>query len=210
VKASLFDFVEEGINKARYDMSSSIILIGPTRTGKTTLSKLLGIALKMPAIDLDELRWGYHDEIGYDAAKAQNIARKEGLKSLLNYWKPFSIHAVERVLQDYPVNHVIAFGAWHTIYDDEALLERAKAALEPFKHIILILPSPDVDESYRILRQRHEISSPDFPPEEADKMMEDLRQFMNHPSNTYLATMTVYTGETSSEESCSKIMQAIQ
>lgn len=43
-----------------------IILIGPTGIGKTTVSKLLAERLGMPRVALDEIRFGYYKEIGYD------------------------------------------------------------------------------------------------------------------------------------------------
>ena len=45
---------------------TNIILIGPSGAGKSTVSKLLSEKLKLPTLELDELRWAYHDEIGYD------------------------------------------------------------------------------------------------------------------------------------------------
>src|SRR5262245_675725 len=135
-------------------MTASIVLIGPGNAGKTTLSKLLGAALGWPAIDLDNVRWDYFAQIGYDAAKAKEIRQTGGMPALATYWKPFDIYSVECFTRDYPVQHVLAFGAGQSVYDDEAMFQRAQAALAPFPHVILLLPSPDVDESVHITRAR--------------------------------------------------------
>lgn len=47
-------------------MTSDIILIGPPMAGKSTLAVLLSEALKVPKYSLDELRWSFMKEIGYD------------------------------------------------------------------------------------------------------------------------------------------------
>lgn len=191
-------------------MSASIILIGPGKTGKTTLSKLLGAALNLPALDLDELRWRYYAEIGYDAAKAQEIRQQGGMKALADYWKPFDIYGVECLLRDYPSDHVIAFGAGHSVYADEAQFQRAKVALEPFPHVILVLPAPDVEVSVRLTRQRLKIDEPDMTDDFFDAIAAMNRYFIVQPSNSRLATMTVYTAGKSPAETCAEIVQRLR
>ena len=43
-----------------------IILLGPAAVGKTTTAKLLSEKLNKPLISLDDLRFEYYKEIGYD------------------------------------------------------------------------------------------------------------------------------------------------
>ena len=71
---------------------------------------------------------------------------------LLNYWKPFEAQAVEPALTDY--QGVIDFGAGHSVYEDETLLARVQKALAPYPNVILLLPSPDLDESVAIVNAR--------------------------------------------------------
>ncbi|MFN8417741.1 MAG: shikimate kinase [Anaerolineae bacterium] len=135
-------------------MYSTIILIGPVSAGKSTVAALLADKLHMPHVSIDDVRWGYYAEIGYDNAEASRIANSdEGMLGLLRYWKPFEAYAVERVLPDHP-NSVIDFGAGHSFYDDEALFDRVQNALAPYPNVIMLLPSPDLDESARILNDR--------------------------------------------------------
>jgi adenylate kinase family enzyme len=59
-------------------VKTNIILIGPPRTGKSTLGKLLADRVGRPTISLDELRWKYYAEIGYDKTLADEIHQKGG------------------------------------------------------------------------------------------------------------------------------------
>ncbi len=121
-------------------LDRNLILIGPGGAGKSTLAKLLGAALNVPSLDLDNLRKQYYPEIGYDHDLAEQKRHEGGMKALAAYWKPFEIYSVERMLQDYPVGHVIAFGAGQSVYEDEAFFRRAQTALAPHP-VILLLPS---------------------------------------------------------------------
>ena len=134
---------------------STIILIGPMSAGKTTIAPLLAEKLGLEHCALDEVRWDYYNEIGYDEAEVARISKAEGLMGRLRYWKPFEAHSVERVLADHH-NCVVDFGAGHSVYEDESLLARVERALAPFPNVILLLPSPDLDESAKIVNARLE------------------------------------------------------
>ena len=60
-----------------------IILIGPVRTGKSTLGKLLAEKLGLPQVSLDDLRWKYYGEIGYDEDLAQEFRKQGGFLALV-------------------------------------------------------------------------------------------------------------------------------
>jgi hypothetical protein len=174
---------------------ATIILIGPSKTGKTTLAKLLTERLNLPLAELDDLRWNYYAEIGYDPTFAQQLRREKGFAALAAYWKPFDIHGVERVVAEH-AGSVISFGAGHSYYDDDILFARAKQALAPVKNIVLVLPSPDIEESMQILTDRLRMEMPDIKGDILD--LNEL--FLRHHSNDDLATMTVYTKGQSPEE----------
>jgi shikimate kinase len=187
----------------------SIILIGPMSAGKSTIHKALSEALGYTALELDELRWDYYTEIGYDKEKERKLREEEGLGAVLKYWKPFEVHAVERVLKTYPENHVVAFGAGHSVYEDKDLFQRAKEALAPFPYVILLLPTEDMTANEAILRARFHAAEPEMPEDLLDTIMGFNRVFLTHPSNARLATHTVYTEGKSVEESCAEIMRLI-
>ncbi len=182
-------------------MSANIILIGPSLTGKSTLAALLGERLERPVCELDTLRWDYYAEIGYDPERAKQIRAAGGMPALASYWKPFDIHAVERVLADYPSDTVISFGAGHSVYDEDAAFERAKRALVGHK-VVHVLPSAKLDESIQILKDR--VAALGFAPEGDITNMN--RYFLEHHSNSDLATITVYTQGKTPEQTCDEII----
>jgi shikimate kinase len=201
-------------------MSTDIILIGPMGAGKSTQGKLLSEKLNLPRCAMDEVRFGYYREIGYDEALAEQIQRREGFLGLYRYWKAFEIHAVERVLAEHR-HCVIDFGAGHSVYEDEALFARAQRALAPYKNVVLLLPSPDLDEAVRLLRER----SSGF------ELVRNLRSgarawarnrrpsdggfdfaeyFVKHPSNHALAKIVVYTHGKTPEETRDEILERVE
>jgi hypothetical protein len=167
-------------------MKSIIILIGPMSAGKSTLAKLLAKRLKVKRIELDDVRQKFYSEIGYDEGYASRIIGEEGMMGLIEYWKPFEAHAVERAIQEYD-NCVLDFGAGHSVYQDSELFSRVEQALEPIKHVILILPSPDLEQSAEVVNQRFS----DFLLNEVGKTDPELLQlnshFVHHPSNQLLS-----------------------
>ena len=178
---------------------TDIILIGPIGAGKSTLGKLLSQKLMLPQVSLDDLRFNYYNEIGYDESLAQQI-RQKGFLELYRYWKPFEAYAVERVLAEHS-NCVIDFGAGHSVYEDDALLARVQVAMEFYQNVFLVLPSPDLNESVAILRERRgEIIS---------NGVDFHEHFTKHHSNHNLAKIVVYTKGRTPEETSDEIMARI-
>ncbi len=188
-------------------MPSNIILIGPMRAGKTTLGRLLATEFKQPqTVSLDILGGLYAEEAGLDPVRAAQIRAAEGPLGFLSYSRPFYLHAVERVLQDYP-GRVIDFGAGPSVHDDPADFERVRQALAPYPNVVLVLPSPDLDESARILRERAAHKPSQFLDEIREQLGYDLNEyFLRHPSNFTLAKHVVYTAGRSPEETRDEIL----
>ncbi|MBD2102667.1 shikimate kinase [Leptolyngbya sp. FACHB-261] len=178
-------------------MTSEIILIGPIGAGKSTIGGLLSHRLGLPQCSMDKLRWSYYKEIGYDEDLAEHIRKTEGFWEINQYWQPFEAYAVERLLQEHN-QCVIDFGAGHSVYEDVDLFQRVQRALAPYPNVILLLPSPDLDESIRILNERNEYVFDGKP-----NVNEHL---VRHSSNYELAKFTVYTKNKRPEESCDEIL----
>ena len=177
-----------------------IILIGPIGAGKSTVGELLAKKLDILQVSMDDLRVSYYKEIGYDEEFAKHKREIEGLWGIYHYWKPFEAYAVERILAEHQ-NCVIDLGAGHSVYEDDALFARVQRALVPYPNIILLLPSPDPDESVAILNEREE-----FLREIKPNINE---HFITHHSNYDLAKFTVYTKDKTPEQTFDEIIALI-
>ena len=67
--------------------------------GKTSVAKELALFFKTERLSIDNLRWTYFDEIGYDKEKA-DVLMKKGHQDLMEYWEPFQGHAVKRMMKE--------------------------------------------------------------------------------------------------------------
>ncbi len=178
-------------------MAAAIILIGPMGAGKSTLGRLLADRLGRPYRALDAVGERYYREVGYDPALEQRRRAAAGVLAALRYRAPFNLHAVERCLAEHR-DGVIDFGAGHSVYDDPALLARAGQILAPYDNVVLVLPSPDVAESVRILHARRPLAP--------DRGVDLHAYAVSHPANHALAKLVVYTQGKTPEETRDAIL----
>ncbi len=177
--------------------------------GKSTIAEILAAQLALPRIPLDDLRWDYYAEIGYDQTVVEDLMQgNTSLQAVVEYWKPFEAHAVERVLQDHD-HGVLDFGGGHSVHADEALFARVQAALKPYPNVILLLPSPEAEASINILNARVQKGMlAEFG--DVDPYLYELnRHFVTHPSNQTLAKQIVYTNDDSPETTVNTILALI-
>lgn len=176
-----------------------IILIGPVGAGKSTIGALLATALGLPQVSLDDIRFDYFRELGYDEAFGRRLREEEGFPALVNYWKPFEAHAVERVVADHR-DCVFDFGAGYTVHEDPVLFERVRMALAPFRNVVLLLPDPEVATSQAIMES--------YDPYVARDREINLH-FLSHPSNKLLAKQVVYWRGLTPEQTRDKVLAAL-
>src|SRR5688572_2756727 len=105
-------------DRARHE----VILIGPIRTGKSTLGGILAQRLGLPQVAVDAIRFGYYEQIGYDYDRTRAVSGREGFDGVYRYWKRFELYSVERILAEH-ADCVVDFGGGHSIYEDDALFE---------------------------------------------------------------------------------------
>ena len=179
-------------------MKPEIILIGPIGSGKTTVAELLSMRTGLPRRSLDELRWKYYDEIGYDRDLARQKRTEEGFWGLYHYWKPFEAYAVGRLLNSFH-ECIFDLGGGHSVYEDGKLFHRVQDLLAPYPHVVLLLPSPDKEESIEILHSRNEYDS--------DGQREVNEHFVRHHSNYDLAKHIVYTKDKDLDQICGEIFR---
>lgn len=211
-------------------MPSDIVLIGPLRAGKSTAGKLLAQKLELPFHEIDTLRWQYYKEIGFEMAEVERILAKDGVAGVYRHWKPFEAHAVERLLAEHS-GCVFALGGGHSVYEDAALFEKVRKVLEPYDNVVLLLPSPDLDESVRLLRERSRVKPFKRFLSKARRTLSSLLQgklprkprvaqggeqidlidhFVRHPSNHDLAKIVVYTQGKTPEQTCEEVLSKVR
>lgn len=185
-------------------MRSEIVLIGPPFAGKSTLGKLLAEELGRPQVSLDELRWDYYREIGFDEALAQELRQKGGFLTVVAYWSLFNSHAIERMLADH-ANCIFDLGAGPIVFDNELQRDQIKRALAPFAHVVRLLPSSDPEKSIQVLQQRgkHLIGT-------NAQNFDWSAFFVNHRQNQALAKYELYTEGKTPAESCAEIIALTQ
>lgn len=182
-------------------MRSELVLIGPIRAGKSTLAAIISARIGLRQCSMDDYRWKYYDEIGYDAEHAAELKKRFGFRGVYDYWKPFEAHAVERLLSENS-DCIFDFGAGHSVYEDPGLFERVQEALAPFENIVLLLPCPDAKESIEILAQRGEALS--------ESVREINAHFVRHPSNDTLAKHVVYNHGKTEDEAAGEIIRLLR
>jgi len=178
-----------------------VILIGPVNAGKSTIAMLLADRLRVNRASLDEMCWDYFtQDAGYDEAVARQHFECGGQTRALEYVIQFYPGAVERIVAEYP-QAVIELGAGHSVYDDPNQLERVKRILSPYPNVVLLLPSPDPDESLDILNARQSNPYPEI--------VEMNKHFVRHHSNYELATFRVYTKGKTPDETCEDVISRL-
>ena len=151
----------------------------------------------------------YYKDLGFDNEEFRRLRRSSQPHDADLYFEQFFPGAVERLLAENEHQECIFdLGAGHTVYDDEALFAHVQQALAPYPNVVLVMPSPDQDESVRILREREKQRqiNPDFLSDDFDYFGRWVKSHCNYD----LAKITVYTQGKTPEETCEEVLQALR
>ena len=185
---------------------TGIIFIGSVCAGKSTQGKLVAEATDKRSIALDDIANKYYESIGFKRSQFEKIRQENGFLEAYRQLKPYEAYAAKQVLSDYP-NCVIDFGAGHSYYEDRSLFESVKKAMSEYSNVIFLLPSPDLDRSVVVLRQKSI-------QQRGKNWIYDGCDFIEHwvkgNCNHYLATLTIYTEDKTPEETRDEILQKIE
>lgn len=152
-------------------------------------------------MSLDDLRWQYYRAIGYDETLAKTIRQQGGFLALVLYWQLFDVYAIERALAEHPHN-VFDCGAGTGAYESQENLARVQRVLAPYPNVVLVLPSPDIEEALRILQDRDTA-----PP--ADLYFDFNRHFLARGYYQQIAKHTVFTQGKSPAETRDEILNLL-
>lgn len=181
-------------------MEHPIIFIGPIGAGKTTIGKMIAEKLSIPFYSLDEEEKQYTGPVGYDEAHYDLIKEQQGPFPAYEYARGFFDEAVVRFLAAHK-DGVFDLGGGHPVVPDPQKQERIKKALEPYKNIVLLMPTQDTEESLKILYKRNEITDeiPDF-------------NVLYFKDKTFwdIAKVIVYTEGKTPEETCGEVLNKLQ
>jgi len=137
-----------------------IILLGPIAVGKTTTAKLISEKLNKPVISLDDLRFEYYKEIGYNNDHMKELHEKAGIMAIFQYGKIFDAYSIERMLEEYQ-DCIFDFGGGNVVSGYNFDLERIKKALQPYENVVFLTPSADKEETLEFIYKRRHVKSID-------------------------------------------------
>ncbi len=177
-------------------MNSNIIVIGPIRSGKSSICKKLSEKLNKNHVDMDDQRANLYPKLGYSDELAEKEYKSKGIEGWYLYQKPFELNAVKNIMRNNK-NAVIEFGGGQSVYEDETQVKEFISLMSGEKHIFLLLPCIDKNRAIEILDKR-------IGDEDAEKILN--RIFINSYTNTQVANYIIYTEGKTPDETIEEII----
>lgn len=180
-------------------LGEPIILIGPLKSGKSTVGKLLAERLGCTFTSLDRQEKKYTIPAGFDETKAEALRKSSGDWVWYTYRRSFFAVAVEQFLTEHPEG-VLELGGGHPLVPDMRMQQQIAQALAPFRNVFLLMPTNDIEKSLAImnLRLRPEWRSDDW-----------NRNFLADDRFWQLAKHVVYTEDQSPDDTVTQIVHIL-
>lgn len=139
-----------------FSVMKPIIFIGPIGAGKSTIAKMVAEELSIPSFSLDKEEH-LAASVGYDIERYKRMWKENGLLDAYEYRRSFYDRLVPLFLASHD-HGVLDLGGGHPIVPDQAKQEVIRKAFAPYEHIFLLMPTPDPNESIKILRKRNQLA----------------------------------------------------
>ena len=161
----------------------SILLIGPSGMGKTTIGRELSKKTGMGQLCLDRIA---------------NEDRRLGVRGRFPSSDDYKLYLFKKIIDNAKKDNsfgIVDFGAGHSVFESEEKFMEAQELLCNFQNIVLLKYSDDIEESLRVINSR---STGDT---------NDNFRFLTSECNTRLATITIYTKDKTVEEIAEEIIE---
>ncbi len=177
-----------------------LVLIGPPRAGKSTLSRWLGRRIGIPVVSVDAVEATYYAKVGHDPEEALRL-KSSDLRAYYAYRRQFEPEILRMILTDVQKTGpaVVDVGAGHVIAGD--LHETACIhELQGFS-VFAIIPYTEKSKATEVLYQRTgSVLDDDF---------DIIAELTAHPAWKELSEHTICTGERTVEESGYEILDRL-
>jgi shikimate kinase len=175
---------------------ANLILIGPQNVGKSTTAQWIVHISRVGRLSLDDHRqpWSRENQAAFKEARSIPPSNPKN-RTLFKLAEAQSVQQCVRSTD----RTVIDFGAGHSVYDESEHFEMVQSALVGH-HVILLLPSIDVEISRLSLHERcgYDIGKC------------DLANFcLDNPSNRKLAHAVVYTNGKNPIEVANEVLERV-
>ena len=184
------------------DPNKSIILIGPTGSGKSTVANILNAKLNIPVIALDELKKNYRNDFALDETEETRL-REQNYEELLKFLEPFSAYSVERALNENPFG-IFDLGASYSVFEDQTLNDKVSSLLDPYPFVVMLIPSNDTEKNIQILLERGYDNSSGY--QDMAVWERITRKFVDNTNNFKIAKKVIYTEKNTPEEVSEQIL----
>lgn len=175
---------------------ANLILIGPQNVGKSTTAQWIVHLARVGRLSLDDPRqqWFRDNQAAFKEAMSFPPSDPKN-KTLFKLAEAQSVQQCVRSID----RTVIDFGAGHSVYEDADHFEMVQSAVAGH-HVVLLLPSIDVEISRQYLRERcnYDIGG---------CQLADL--CLDNPSNRKLAHAVVYTKGKNPIEVASEVLERV-